>query len=37
VPVKGRSYFGYNSRYSGHRRVPAPPERMTGMIIAGEP
>ena len=31
-PANG--FFGYDARDSGHRRVPAPPERMTGWICA---
>ena len=30
APVSFRNCFGYSSRDSGHRRVPAPPARMTG-------
>ena len=30
APVSGSSCLGYSSRDSGHRRVPAPPDRMTG-------
>src|SRR5476649_2189145 len=32
-PVSTRSCFGYSSRESGQRRVPAPPERMTGISM----
>src|SRR5438309_12097453 len=32
-PVSGRSCLGYSSRDSGQRRVPAPPERITGVSI----
>ena len=35
-PTSGSSCFGYSSRDSGHRRVPEPPERMTG-ISMGDP
>src|SRR5215471_5883908 len=31
VPMSGKSCLGYSSRDSGHSRVPAPPERMTGV------
>src|SRR5580765_9008310 len=33
APVSGSSCFGYSSRDSGHSRVPAPPDRMTGVIM----
>ena len=34
-PVSARSCFGSSSRDSGHRRVPAPPERITGTSLHG--
>ncbi len=32
-PTSGSSCFGYSSRESGQRRVPEPPERMTGISM----
>ncbi len=32
-PTSGSSCFGYSSRESGQRRVPEPPERITGMSM----
>jgi hypothetical protein len=31
-PKSGRNCLGALSRESGHNRVPAPPQRITGMI-----
>ena len=33
LPVSASSCFGYSSRDSGHRRVPAPPDRITGINV----
>ena len=34
-PVRARSCLGRSSRDRGQRRVPAPPERMTGTSVMG--
>ena len=33
LPVRASSCFGYISRDSGQSRVPAPPERITGITV----
>jgi hypothetical protein len=32
APANGRSCFGYSDRDIGHRRVPEPPDRITGLM-----